>query len=503
VWRIEGTAADGGFRFDALEPGRYSLMGEGPDYPQQQYGAPAGSWQGIDISVEDGEQIRDLEFTMFSPASISGRVTREDGSPAAGIIVELQTWNYARDRRRLFPVASASAGPDGEFLIEKVRPGRYLLSAEVHPGYHSEEPCEVLFRTFHPSTMDASLATEIEIAPGAELRGFEVRMCIARSYRLRGYAHPPQRCSMHIASIAPDIPIGGHDWSPGFSADGSFEFRGVLPGEYILEAWPGRAIPPNSRPIRFHVGRARATVTDADVDGIVVHLCAPLEIRGRVTIEGVDPPPLLPEPEPPPVQDHSVMVVKPADRPWVMLLKSDGIPANAPGAESREDGTFCIENIIPGRFRAIVSGPFPAGTYLKSIHLGDRDITDTEFELTSDPPPLHVLLSPRAATISGIVRDSNGAPVPGAVITYWNPHRPAPPIQLPPATDQKGAFSIRHLPPGEVRLLGAASDLVARDLRPAFENRATTLHLSENSHQTIELQVVPRADIEAAAAKIR
>ncbi len=500
VWRIEGTSDDGSFLFDGLESGRYSLMGECSGYHQQQYGSWLGLWTGIDISVDEGEQeqVRDLAFMMSPTASISGCVTQEDGSPGSEVVVQLLRWTYFQGRRRLsLGGAGSGTGPKGEFRIEKVMPGRYFLSAESHPSNQLDDPDEVLVRTFHPSTLNPSLATPIDVAPGAELHGLDLRIRKARGYRATGRVQPPQRFSMHIANVDPDKASPRLDWTPGFLPDARFEFRGVLPGEYILEAWPGQMTPPNAAPIEMHVGRARITVTDRDVDGLVVNLTPPFEIRGRVTIEGVKPPPLLPEPEPPPKSEHSVITFKPADRPWVMLLKSDGIPVNAPGAESREDGTFVIQHVIPGKFRAVVSGPFPDGTFLKSIYLDDRDVTNSEFDLAAKPHALSVVLSPYAATISGIVRDSKGAPVPGAAISCWNPHQPAHPFELPSTSDQKGAFRIRHLPPGEYRLLAweHIDDALHVDprIRAAFEARTSTLNLGENSRESMELQAVPRS----------
>jgi hypothetical protein len=246
------------------------------------------------------------------------------------------------------------------------------------------------------------------------------------------------------------------------------------------------------------------TVTDSDLDDLVLHLAPALELRGRVTIEGVEPPELLPEPEPPAPGEHPGVVARAAVRPWVTLQSSDGVLVNSPSAESREDGTFHIKGIIPGKYQANVQGGFPPGAFLKSIHLGDRDVTDTEFELTSNPPDLHVLFSPRAAAISGIVRDSNGKPIPGATVTCWDPHRST-------TTDQKGAFAMNHFAPGEYRLLAwepvdddcAAKIAGDKITRATFESRVIMLGLQENSRENIELQAVPRAEMEAAAAKIR
>ena len=482
VWRIEGTAADGSFRFDTLEPGRYSLLGECAGYHQQQYGSRPGSWNGIDISVDDGEQISNLVFTMSPPGSIAGRITREDGGPLVGILVHALRPMFAQGHRRLFPWGGAHTAPDGSYVIQKLPAGGYYLAAE---------------RVFDPSQ-----AKLIELEPGAALHGCDLQIRTRPGYRVRGKLVPPQFAMVQLLALDGMEFERRRNGIPPHSPMDSFEFLDVESGRYAVQASPGQRTFKGVT-TQTPAGRLMITVTDSDIDDLVLHLAPALELRGRVTVEGVEPPELLPEPEPPPPSEHPWVVGRMAVRPWITLRSADGVFVNSPSAESREDGTFHIKGIIPGTYRATVTGGFPPGAYLKSIHLGDRDVTDTEFELTSNPPDLHVLLATRAATISGIVRNSNGVPAPGATVTCWEPHRST-------TTDQKGAFAIHNLAPGVYRLLAwepidddCAAEIAGDKITCAtFEARVIMIALQENSRESIELQAVPRAEMEAAAAKI-
>jgi hypothetical protein len=483
VWRIEGTAADGSFLFDALPPGRYWLLGDCTGYHQQPYGSRPGSWTGVDISVDDGEQVRDLTFTMSTPASIAGRITREDGGPLEGILVHAVRPMFAQGQRRLFPWGGAHTGPDGSYLIEKLPAGRYYLAAE--------------------HVFDPSQAKLIEVGPGTALQGYDLQIRATRGYRVRGKLIPPQFAMVQL------LPLDGLGFErrrngipPRPPAD-SFEFADVTPGRYAVQASPGQRTFKGVT-TQTPAGRLMITVTDSDIDDLVLHLAPALELRGRVTIEGVEPPELLPEPEPPPPGENPGITFNPAIRPWVTLQSGDGILVNSPSAESREDGTFHIKRIIPAKYRANVHGVFPPGTYLKSIHLGDRDVTDAEFEIPPNAPPLRVVFSPHAAEISGVVRDSDGNPIPGAKVACWDPY-------LTVTTDQKGQFAIQHLGPGEYCLLAWEpidddwiGEIAGDKLTcAAFEARVIMLGVQENSRESIELQAVPRAEIEVAAAKIR
>jgi len=285
VWRIEGTAADGSFYFDALPPGRYWIFGEYTGYHQQQYGSRPGSWTGIDISVDAGKQVRDLVFTMSNPASIAGRVTREDGSPVDNAFVH--ALQPVQGHRRFFPRGFAHSAPDGTYLMEKLPAGRYYLAAE--------------------RLLDPSQAKLIEVEPGADLRGLDLQIRTTPGYRVRGKLIPPQFAMVQL------VPLDGlgferprHAFDPHPPID-SFEFDDVAPGRYAVQASPGHRTFKGVT-TQASVGRTLITVTDSDLDNVALHLGPALELRGRVTIEGVEPPELLPEPEPPPPGEHPGVV---------------------------------------------------------------------------------------------------------------------------------------------------------------------------------------------------
>lgn len=84
VFQTTSSDPDGSFLFDDLAPGRYSMLGEYPGYHQQPYGIP--------LSVAEAEHLGDLVFTLIPSASISGKVTHADGTPASAVHVLAQKW---------------------------------------------------------------------------------------------------------------------------------------------------------------------------------------------------------------------------------------------------------------------------------------------------------------------------------------------------------------------------------------------------------------------------
>ena len=127
---------------------------------------------------------------------------------------------------------------------------------------------------------------------------------------------------------------------------------------------------------------------------------------------------------------------------------------------------------------------------------------------------IDILLSPNAASVSGIVHDpspdANGQPLGGVVVTLWTPGVPpenANDFTLTWVTDANGQFSFTGLPPGEYRV--AAWEQIdpglgtAPDFRIKFEGKAATVKLQENDHSQIEAPLIPRDSIETEAAKLQ
>ena len=148
VFRTTSSDADGSFLFDDLAPGRYSMLGECSGCHQQPYGIP--------LSIADAEHLRDIVFTLIPAASISGKITHADGSPASAVHVLAQKWIPFHGRRRLFPCGLSVSKPDGTYRIDNLPPGRYYLSAQ---------PITDLLQT-----------TVVEVAAGADLRGFDLQI---------------------------------------------------------------------------------------------------------------------------------------------------------------------------------------------------------------------------------------------------------------------------------------------------------------------------------------
>src|SRR6266849_6318615 len=89
------TEAGGRFTLKDIEPGRYRLWVERDGYVRQEYGQRSSSRPGSILSLERGQQLRDITLRMLPSAVIAGRVSDEDGEPLPHVSVQALRQTYA------------------------------------------------------------------------------------------------------------------------------------------------------------------------------------------------------------------------------------------------------------------------------------------------------------------------------------------------------------------------------------------------------------------------
>jgi len=196
--------------------------------------------------------------------------------------------------------------------------------------------------------------------------------------------------------------------------------------------------------------------------------------------------------------------------PTVRVMPANGDNFGSVNARANPDGTFEVHDIQPDRYRVTVGG-MGSGVYVKSIRFGNEDITYGVVDLINVPGgQLDIKLSRHAAQVQGTVHNDKGETVADAQVTL------APIAAELAATDllfrsartnSTGQFTLRNLPPGEYRVLAweevSAEILNDPEFRAHFDSSATTVKLSEDSHESVDLKQVGKDAIELEAAKVR
>jgi hypothetical protein len=228
-------------------------------------------------------------------------------------------------------------------------------------------------------------------------------------------------------------------------ADGAFRFNSVSPGEYVLRVMTtydagGESVQEQAwLPI---------TVGGSPLENLTLSTSVGWQMSGRVTTATGETAGLARDKVS--VVPRLVGEVDSMRRHW-----------SAGNGRVRDDWTFTFTGIAgPARIRVAA----PEGWALKSVMLGDRDVTDEVFDLRSGETlsDLQVVLTDRVTVVTGRVTDLNGKPTfDGTVLVFpadtqrwaddWMYVRAARP-------DQQGRYEIRGLLPGEY--LAVAVDYV-------------------------------------------
>lgn len=476
--------AEGKFKFENLEPGRYTLSADKTGFVRQQYGAASGQvGPGTTLTMASGQKIKSLEFKLTPQAVISGKVVDEDGEPLARTMIQvLRQTAYSR---RPMGMMGAQTNDVGEFRIASLSPGKYIIRADYRRGMFgvaappqaaSGEGVEDYVTTFYAGTTDIAAAVPITARAGQEVSGLEIRLQKARVYRVRGKVpgitmDPSTRIQVSLepqkrSNIASMVLGGGGNLKP----DGSFELPSVLPGSYFVTALQFDQGRPQV------LGRVPITVSNGNIDGVVIYAGAPLEIAGRVALEGDDR-----------TRITGSVLLQPA---------GDGISFGSSPGRIQNDGTFKLENVSRDKYYVTVMG-LPEGTYVKQVRAGDADVLENGIDLSqaSSAPAVEILLGSKAATIEGIVRHED-KPWPGASITLLpEPLRPDRVRfqQKIGSSDQNGRFTLKGIAPGEYRLYAWEEYVPVAELEPeqlkAYEGYAVKIKLAEGAQEQVEVKL--------------
>ena len=209
------------------------------------------------------------------------------------------------------------------------------------------------------------------------------------------------------------------------------------------------------------------SVNGVDLTGIDLRLQPGMDLAGRIAFEAS----MLPIPT-----DLSRITVQLSPAPTAGI----SVAVNAPRITPENDGTFNLEGIAPGRYllsatQPVVGTTSGAAWSMKSVRLGDVDVTDGGFEIRPNEPTRNVVLTftDKVTELSGTLLDPANRPSQALSIIMFSTDRSQwtsrsrrlrPPLR--PGTD--GKFKFTGLAPGEY-FLAALGDFEQADvLKPDF-----------------------------------
>jgi hypothetical protein len=479
------TDRDGKFGVSDLGAGAYRLTVSLNGYVKQEYGQRIFPGQGTPLALSVGESMKDLIIHLTQTGNISGRIRDTSGQPASGVPVQIFKSSYSALGQRILESAGATRTNDrGEYRLYWATPGRYYVAAGSPLGFlpgtptvTPNETVETYLFTYYPGVSDLSAASLVDVTSGSELN---IDFLVTQElYRVSGRVlsditgRPPASIRAQLTYAL----ISGGGGTTGFNTPydpetGAFELRDVLPGSYFLQISAPGGIARVPLEVRNNITAVNVTVASG------------VSLPGRVLLEGQQDSP---------------------DKFRVQLRLINGPVGtfNAVGPVVGADGTFRIDDLLPGEYRlgvaaANIFGALP-DYYIKEAQLDRDDILNRPLQLSSTTPrgaALTIVLSPKVGQVDGMVTDEKLQPVPG-VQAVLIPERSRDRADLYKAvtTDQFGRFAIRGVAPGDYKALAWESidayGYFDAELVKKSEQLGTAVRVGESSKVEIAVKIIP------------
>jgi hypothetical protein len=495
---------DGRFGFVNLPAGEFTLRAAKTGYVSVAYGQKEArtGWPGTPISLAEGQQIKNLAFSIPPGAVITGAVFDEKNRPSVATSVRVLRWSMQSGERVLTAAGAATTDDRGIYRVYGLAPGDYLVTVlprnsgpaemvyamgdwahfegatyfssvsidkasgvepiffarqEVHTATQ-DPPSDGYAPVYYPGTPQLSTAATISLRATEERGGIDVRLMRVPMSRIEGSVltapgSPVTNIQARLINVADQVP-GVSTMSARVGNDGRFRFSGVPPGQYRVFASGDqrettRTTAAPGQPVRSTTTTTKLWASsDIAVSGglapdLVLSLMPGFSVSGRVNFEpGATPIP------------QDLRRVRMTLSPHGPLTTASG--AGTLTATVEADGRFTFPNVIPGAYRLRAAGV--TGWTMKSALGGGRDAVDFPLEIGqgADASNIFVTFSDRTSGLTGTVQDSTGRPTADHMVIlfpvqeqYWIPQSRR--IQAARPTTN-GKFSFSGLPAGEYRL---------------------------------------------------
>lgn len=484
---ITQTDSQGRFTINNIVPGTYEPRPNKTGYEQRMPDHFATAADFPPVAITAGKAAEPLVLRLIPDGVIAGRVIDPDGDPVRRSLVELQHYQYVAGKKQLQPVRSAQTDDRGQYRLFHIPPGKYYLHVNPQQGMAVAVPGGFLSRqdagnglgpVYYPDSPDALHATQLDLAPGAEIDGIDIRLAQTRLFSVRGkMGVTPGENGWNIFIQPLNGPFRGN--YPTYYENGDYIARNLPPGKYVIngQIFPSRRNSDNpARNEGQKYAREVVEIVDRDLEHVDLNFAPAVKITGAIKPEGG-------------ATAQSVNGVN-----FMPENDSDFIQQGG-SAPVKKDGTFTTE-VAPGKWRVRAFGQ---KIYVKSVLVGNEPLPDRVIDTSRLSGNVTIVVSDEFGKVEGKVLDENGKPVYNADVTLI-PDQSRPDSQerfRSQLTKYDGSFSMTNVEPGAYRAFawlaveqGAPQDA---EFRKPYEASGVDVKVASGSSKSLELKVIQPA----------
>jgi len=354
----------------------------------------------------DGKEPAVKDLTLEIAYMIAGSVRTLEGAPLAEVAINA----YSMDSRTNQSRSQVLSDLKGEFIIQDVPQGRYLIQAQV-VGF------EMAVNNLRVETGDMSVQVQMRALP--RVRGQVISAVTGQAIpNFTAQLRQPIQGSASATAAVPSTRKAVSD------PEGRFELGVPKGGEYRVHI---------IAPDHADTLSTQFTVTPGtDVNNLVVRCIQGGRVRGRV-MDAAGQPVVGAR-----VSSHH--------KDWSDDMFSASLGELAPwlateaSAVTDGEGRYKLSNLMPETYQILVKHPEYAGA-----SQGDIQVSDGNETITRD------IVLPLGSTVSGIVYGPNGRPLPGALVRLQGEGQFAGSVPGGPYTgraDDTGRYVIQNVKQG-------------------------------------------------------